>query len=518
MKKSTFFLFILLNLSFTIIAQNWTPLNKNYYYNYKFDNANNITNSILVDSIELSLNGDSIFYLNRIMLGCDTCHALNTNNGFICDSCFELGNQPQFLQRKVIKYTNGVYNFRDTGNIVINSVANVGTTWLFDSVYNIQATIISITLDSIITVTDSIKTILLSSGDTIKFSKNYGIILYPFKYGLYKYHKLCGINPLQIGENAPTYKEIFDFNIGDKYYYSSFSYSITGNNTVTQNQIIKKKEILSKTTTNSDIIFSVKLMQGTITKVFDVFSSNTISITFNSNIDTINEYYDSSLDPIKHNAQQVGNGYNYRILKSVFTLDVNNIFTKMAGAVNSSPYSNYYEIIEPEVNQYNETVNGIYQNVTFNPPYILNYYYNTNAPFGNDYSYVIYKTGLGLVGKGDGFFEAATDEALVGYIKNGITYGTIYSDSQLLSAINIDDKSRISIYPNPATNLLNLNLESITSSIITIKTIEGNIIYSEKSTRQNIEHINTSNLSNGLYLLTVTSPTKTETLKFLIHK
>src|SRR6185436_16594747 len=134
MKKFLPFLFLILFFQ-TSRSQNWSVINSTEKFNYRLDADNVITATLWVDSVQL-IGTDSVYFLNRIM--CDTC-ATVINGPNNCDSCYGLKNQPQFLQRQSIASTNGIFNLRDTGNIVINTLAALNDSWLYDSVQNISA-------------------------------------------------------------------------------------------------------------------------------------------------------------------------------------------------------------------------------------------------------------------------------------------------------------------------------------------------------------------------------------------
>jgi len=447
MKSKTLLLFIFLSL--TVTAQNWQPINKAWHYNYRFNNANLVTNTILVDSAK-AIGADSVFYLNRILLDCDTCHAASFGSQYNCDSCFVLGNQPQFLQRTIIKKTNGIYQFKDTGSIVFPTLATINTTWLFDSLWNISATVISINIETILGTNDSVKTILLSSGDTIKFSKSFGITLYPYKYGRNKYHRLTGIEELQIGEHVPDFKDIYNFNVGDVFCYATNSYYV--GESVHETYTATKSSIHSKSITDTSITYYSSYIRLTTIRTISIPFGNSTS-TQSSDSGSGTGVIKKINDPFNYCAQKIVDGSNTIIKKVSFTKDANNKFLKIAGSIgNNNPFSANFGNLNIAQTEYTGSIKrSFYYNVTFNPPIIENYFFNNFAEFNDEYSYEIYKEGLGFIGKGDGGFEHAYDEALVGYIKNGIAQGTIFSDDYLLSTNKITTNQKLKISPNPCS-------------------------------------------------------------------
>src|SRR6186713_2375289 len=172
---SVLFCFIF-QLSF---SQNWSAINMNDKFNYRLDSDEVISATIWADSVDWN-GSDSVFYLNRVL--CDSCATFIGGPNPWCDSCYGLKNQPQFMQRKSVVSASGMVNFRDTNNIVLNTLAALNDTWLFDSVQSISATVLAISQDSVFGNTDSVKTLLLTTGDTVKLSKSYGLLQFPNGY------------------------------------------------------------------------------------------------------------------------------------------------------------------------------------------------------------------------------------------------------------------------------------------------------------------------------------------------
>lgn len=151
MKQLFFLSAFLFLLSLSSVSQNWKPLNITDKYNYKLGESEVITHTIFADSV-LVINGDSVFYLNRIMTNCDTC----ANNQY---NQFALKNQPQFLMRKMTKISDSLYFFQDTSQFCILPHKSLGETWLFDTTKNISAAITVVATAIIFGQTDSIKQI-----------------------------------------------------------------------------------------------------------------------------------------------------------------------------------------------------------------------------------------------------------------------------------------------------------------------------------------------------------------------
>lgn len=195
-KQITISLFLTLICSF-LQAQNWRILQPSYQYHYTMNDSVNYSYNTDYSSL-VTIRLDSIRNI-----GLDTLHYLNRVIGRTFP---RHPNQPQFLQRTIIQ-RGGIFNLRDTGNVVIDTRKEKGESWLLDSVQMITATVVSKDTATYLGVKDSVKTIRLSSGDTILLSKSIGILRYPFAYGSAYYYVLSGIGGLGIGEQIPTYPD-----------------------------------------------------------------------------------------------------------------------------------------------------------------------------------------------------------------------------------------------------------------------------------------------------------------------
>lgn len=189
----------------SLTAQDWAPLryaDQTYAYRYSLDESYRY---VRVEEKSLE-ETDSLFHLNSIMRPCDTCGRGE----------FILRNQAHFLQKKIKKIDSGVYHFQDTGSFVIHAFAGLGEEWLFDTLANVSATVTSIEQETLWDQTDSVKTITLSSGETIRLSKQHGIIEFP-AFGIGGSYTLKGIQGKKLGIDLPMYKDFYDYNIGDEF-------------------------------------------------------------------------------------------------------------------------------------------------------------------------------------------------------------------------------------------------------------------------------------------------------------
>jgi len=89
-----------------------------------------------------------------------------------------------------------------------------------------------------------------------------------------------------------------------------------------------------------------------------------------------------------------------------------------------------------------------------------------------------------------------------------------------VTAINTQNNRSIGLYPNPAEALLNISYSSKNDENISMQIIDlqGKIMIQQKLVKNsdnNIETIDVSKLSKGLYICRIQSSNKFETLKFI---
>jgi hypothetical protein len=401
-------------------AQSWSPLKVSEKFNFNINGINFITNTIWTDSVKI-VAGDSVFYLNRIVTACDTCPAY-----------FRLSNQPGFLKSRMIRKPGGIYIFTDPGSVMIKTFAHTGDTWLYDSAGNITAHVISATLEPVFGTNDSVKEILLSSGYSLRLSKNFGLLQFPTSGpGSFMYF-LEGIEGRDIGQLVPKFTEIYNYNPGDVFQYHSYymQYGIgTGAEALEKIKILEKDSTLGRYSYNILRIscnWPVNLigMHGDTTHFYSFDT-----LVFNDSLTHLANYYP---DQIVENPLGNNFGPNTSYFRS--TLDVDQVYTKWIGSFTGGDDPAIY-------------VHGSY----LTPPLA----WDVLAP-GAVQSYLnIFKPGLGNTYYMFSFFEVSEEEELIGYIKNGDTTGYIYPDNLILQGVHGEYAGRgYKVYPNPAGEFL----------------------------------------------------------------
>jgi len=95
---------------------------------------------------------------------------------------------------------------------------------LYDTLNNITATVSEKTMGSVLGNADSLCVILLSTGDSIVLSKNFGVVKFPVNGG--GYFRLYGIEGnVSIGERLAGFMDFFNFNVGDSFVYYVATYN-----------------------------------------------------------------------------------------------------------------------------------------------------------------------------------------------------------------------------------------------------------------------------------------------------
>jgi hypothetical protein len=402
------------------IGQQWRPLTSNEKFNFRIDSAGYISNSIWVDSIKIE-NGDSVFYLNRIVTRCDTC-----TNGNGSDN-WRLCNQPQFLKKKIILKTGGLYIFQEPGKYYLKTLAPLNASWVFDSVANITAQVVDKSYELIFNVYDSIKTIHLSNGDTILLSKNHGIFKFPdLKFG--QHYHLEGIEGRNVGIVIPKFADFFNFNVGDVFQYRS-EYRYFGVPPYGGGGIYKVT-INSRDSSSGYYNYEATVIGCNWPEYMGVHGDSS-------------HYYEIDTLIYQDSITHFCNYYPLQILEDQF--DINSI----------GPNSSYLnltkgsdELVKKSCGTNNPNdLNFLFIHGSYMTPPLL---FEILVP---QFAFIIreYKTGLGLTRDYSMIFESEGDNELIGYVKNGDTVGTVYPDDVILESIKEkDNKNQCKVFPNPA--------------------------------------------------------------------
>jgi hypothetical protein len=461
-------------------SQNWQLINPSYKYNYCTANPSIISASIWVDSIK-----NNTSYLNRIIAPCDTCNNSKLANDFY-DTAYVLSNQPNFLQRRVTNLNNGVYNFTDRGNIVIHTTDTLNAAWLFDSVNNINAQIISKKTAVIFSATDSIQLIKLSCGDTLVISKNYGILQYPKTYNSNQCYKLAGVEGINKSLQTVKFKDFFNFSVGDV-----FQYSINNQNYIFTPPLftegLKKITILNRIKNTDTISYLVRttLLDSTWiggSPATTTFITSIDTLTFIDSANHFTNLYPNQLVPITV-PSQFAFITTPAINQLQIDVDTNNLAVKR------------YGVVCPNT-MFNVTNYGVASSVDTINPYLY-LVRNGVLILGREA-----KVGLGMTSDVYNNYDEIKTVCLTSYIKGVDTVGTIIPDAQLSSiAKNKTNSFDVNVFPNPANNEITINFSSIYKGEIEIYNNSGQQVFIDSVNNISQYKMDISNFSAGIYLV-----------------
>lgn len=473
MKKSFITIFTLL-LSCMGFAQNWSPINLTEKFNYQNDTAVHITNTLYVDSFHVE-GLDSIFYLNRIVLPCDTCQG-NSQYYF-------LANQGQFLQKEIRKEVGNKFLFSGNNAFTLFPNAQLNESWLMDTLNNIEATISNIQTFQLFNNQDSVKTISLSTGDSILLSKNYGLVYFPELYGEDAF-SLVGIHGRDLGALVSGFWEIYDFQVGDILQYEG-SYS---------------KEAWDKTDYHRKIEITEKEITGNIITYQIITSSCTSNWTGWSNCSS-------------------------NIPQSMIFTESNDDFAKSFNhELYTLPNSNYYyAVVQLKIDDEGD----LYK--SHEVPGQL--WFENILRFASDTSDILLsanfvhyqneaKTALGNTLYNVSPFESHDYRELIGYIKNDDTTGIIYPDSSYIVSTSQKFQEKFSLYPNPTDDKINLNFNQNLPETITIHLYNalGHLVVEKTVDKGNTTAVlELTAFSKGVYYLVINSETIYFTEKVILR-
>jgi hypothetical protein len=198
-----------------LTAQPWTLIENGRTSNYRLSDEVLLDAHVWVDSVQALPGGDTIFFLNRV------------TRLFFDEEVVQYGltNQQQFLQRQVRKGADGGWRFEgDSATFLLFAGSSVSE-WLFDTLHQITATGLDQWEQATFGEADSVQAVLLSTGDTILFSKTFGILRFPCFSDPGRYFELAGLDGTPFGEQVPKGPDFFQIEPGDILYYKGGDYS-----------------------------------------------------------------------------------------------------------------------------------------------------------------------------------------------------------------------------------------------------------------------------------------------------
>ncbi len=499
--KTTLLIFSFALMSCSVVAQNWSPVNTTEAFNFRLDNDPVITSTIRSTSFAITAT-DTIFALNTVM--CDSCITIIGGPVQGCDTCYGWKNKPQFFGREVVVTNSGWCHFRDPNNQVINLHASVNDSWLFDTSANVTATLTSSVFSSVMGNPDSVKTILLSTGDTIHFSKNYGIVQWPNGYGQNSYYRLVGIHGRNVGTLVPRMMDYFNFDIGDLFEFHGMN--LFGFNPV-RVVYVRKFEIMNKVISGDTVTYSVDSYEIDTNYTMQSSSYITLSglqqfqLVFIDSADHFGNYFNNQLisqwnrayDPFLW--QTISNGWGnsieygdtcfYRCDLFLDSLNLNSIHFGSVPEHDVFWFPTYYSgsIIPYVVSDTLMAVGMNGETTTF----------TLTEGLGQTFSFWSQN------------FEHQWGEKLWAYRKGNDTVG-VFSAQNLFDGISEHSRMlNINVFPNPSSGTFKVQLPANTIAEIEILDLQGRVVktFSKQSGQISLQ---ADDLADGIYLLRVTTP------------
>ncbi len=478
MKKTTILALFL--LPFVVISQNWQPVNPDYVYFYFDDTSGLIRQTVKVDSV-LDIAGHPVYFLNTGIKHCDTCWTPVPCYNYKMD--YFLSGIQGIFSKEIHQISEVKYWFFDTVSFVIIPKAILNQTWLFDTLNNINAEITDLKYEEVFDgFFDSTKTIGLSNGWEILLSKNHGVLSFPSSDENQENYQLAGIQTEteSIGTTPPGFWEIFDYEIDDVFQYHGWAGDGSWPPPNSDSYTLKMK-ITSKIQTENSVTFGRYIIKKWTTSGNTNVSSD--EVTYTNTPEFMANQLPGTLYNICADDQVYYEICDYEPYKVVS--DMHQYFAPNLDGIIA-------------IGNYNDP----------NGPNMLVQCEENARIMGNagwEYNYKVgrsFAPGLGQVGHERFDFELYDGWSIEGYVKEGDTVGTITPDEILLDVKEISRHQPIKIYPNPAEDILYLEIPE--KSKVQVFDIMGQVVFDGAFTETK-NQINLSDFVSGIYLLKVVS-------------
>ncbi len=512
--KNLWLLILIISCNFCN-AQNWNLINATERFHYGINNSAFINATLKVDSLAVN-NSDSTFYLNRVIIPCDTCVNIETEASYNCSDCLYEKYASQFAGKLLTKLANAEWLMTDdNATYLIKPHALMGDVWMANE--SVEANVANMWEDLVLGETDSLKSIVLENNINLIISKHHGII----QFNAAVVYNLIGIGGRDLGALVPNFESVFNYSVGDVLQYNTTSHSSGTFNYTTDNSTTKLT-IASVTATDLAVNIAFDFVRqlihwtpggGYVYQSYTGFGNKSF---VKSNVlpeelynhqyyerattnGSVNDAYMAVVDSFMN---EVSVRYGMQTAVGLPNIGGLNIITdNNFNACFLSPDLLPQNIAlgfetAPDLNQYNSNclVEGLFKNGAC---------YARNLGIVHDWWASSWYSNDGSSQETSG--SSHRDSLLVGYVHNGIQYGTITSDSMLLAVNNaratLDTK--LTLYPNPAEDLISINYNfNVPPSRLLIFDSSGRIVLEEKVFYPN-QTWNLSWLSDGVYVMSV---------------
>ncbi|NJN77327.1 MAG: T9SS type A sorting domain-containing protein [Saprospiraceae bacterium] len=465
----TFLPIVFVLMTCQISAQNYRTANTTSTTYYE-DSLNWMTSNFpfKADNFSVQSNGDTLISFLEVF-----------NNPFSQSTpCIDTASTPWQGQKALLK-TDGtdIYYNENNEEITIKTQANLGETWLlFDENITIEATLSQIGMQNIFGVMDSVKTLTLQvfdslnnlishslNGENYQLSQSFGFVSAPDFYHFPNEIKrnLKGVQSPKLGIYNITRNDVYDFNIGDEFH-------IAEGNMFSKHYY--KVLILSKQLdANNDWTYTYDVVRH----VFWEYDENTSSVTATE--------VTSGTVPQQLIPQNI---VDLSPLPITFYQD-NSGVSGFGRVKNSNIWDRNKKVLDGAYWMEN---NGCWTyGFLLGVSYMDTYLEGLGGPYGGSSS------GNGVI---------ATLEY---YKKGNEIYGNpINFDLIMPTETVINESQNLKIYPNPAQEFLNIELENQPNfdyNILVINNL-GQIAHQGILT-QNVQQIEIQHLPKGIYTLQI---------------
>ena len=473
-----------------VIGQDWAPFYAGDTCIYRNDTSEFFAHTVWVDSVGSSADG-VVWRLNPSNHLCDTCDVER-----YCGKPPLLVEQPFPFGSTIRLHDSSQYIFDQggQGNMLLLAGASPGTTWLMDTVRAISAMVFQVVEDSVWGQPDSIKVIHLSTGDSILLSKQHGMVSFPDSISRGLRIHLAGILNKNLGEGIIDFWDIYDYQVGDVLFYDS-GYGISGTYWDTKSKVT----ILSKHKSQDTMLFDVLTKARTETSSGggggNIYGDDSIAYTWKF-INQPDRIVNALPNQIQISEDQ----------GRIFAIGLGNWKIPMQDTNHIAYVRNSRTLKEASGIYSNDSI-PIYGCSSSNIPDLSFPFFVQLSPFSWSIS-VRYEKGLGQTLYGLRSFEGGAGFHLVGYIRDGDTVGTVYTDEYLFVGTKDElSPGSILIFPNPARESLVISLTEprFLPAQARIWDLYGRVVLTESLSATETT-IQLPDIPTGLYYVEVVSP------------
>lgn len=371
-------------------AQQWQIFNSGYSYNYMKRGGDSTVYTVFADSMSTS-SQDTLLYLNRVVRD----HAEGPKEAGLPLQAFY--NQPQFLMKELV-LTDTLVTFRSPHTFQLIRHPEPGTSWAFDKVNDIQATLVEEKDSTVFGVIDSVQVILLSTGDSVLLSMHFGLLYFGAVYEEHVY-QLEGIEEVA-GLQLSDYSDIYDFQPGDVFEYESENWGPESDRRGNE-----RWTILERNGDAEGIQYRILKQSSTSSWYWPPYEHRV------TGVESVHYTFDKNDPENGYHGQLIPNAQYLRYNDREYNLSMVRVdhsylgrLTKTAG---SFPHRDYFTVIDS-----------------------ANFLLERLIPFAiGTQEMVSYAEGLGQVIFEESYFEGYGLRQLTAYKKDGVVHGNFADDS-----------------------------------------------------------------------------------------